>query len=86
MLTFRVCPPALFVVGTEDMLLEDSERMDARWQEASGNSELLLAPESPHAFNHMGTAVASKIENYVDAWMLEQLGEESAYADACQTV
>lgn len=76
-------PPALFVVGTKDMLLEDSERMEARWREASGNSELLLAPESPHAFNHMGTTVARKIEHYVDAWILEQLGEESAYADAC---
>lgn len=79
-------PPALFVVGTEDMLLEDSERMDARWQKASGNSELLLTPESPHAFNHMGTAVARKIEHYVDAWILEQLGEEAAHADAGQTL
>ena len=25
-------PPALFVVGAKDMLLEDSERMAVRWQ------------------------------------------------------
>jgi len=28
-------PPALFVVGTRDMLLEDSERMAARWRDAT---------------------------------------------------
>ncbi len=80
-------PPALFVVGTKDMLLEDNERMEARWREASGNSELLIAPESPHAFNRMGTAIATKVERYVDAWILERLGAvaEPAHADACQT-
>ena len=67
-------PRALFVVGTKDMLLEDSERMEARWRAASGNSELLIVPESPHAFNRMGTAVAKKVERYVDAWIVEQLG------------
>lgn len=66
-------PPALFVVGTRDMLLEDNERMAARWQGASDNAELLIAPESPHAFNRMGTAVAKKVEPYVDAWILDRL-------------
>lgn len=67
-------PPALFVVGTKDMLLEDSERMETRWREANDNSELLIAPESPHAFNRMGTTVATKIQHYVDTWILERLG------------
>lgn len=67
-------PPALFVVGTKDMLLEDSERMEARWRNANGNSEILVAPESPHAFNRMGTAVAKKVQRYVDAWIMERLG------------
>lgn len=68
-------PPALFVVGTKDMLLEDNERMAARWREASGDSELLIAPESPHAFNRMGTAVAGKVARYVDAWTLQRFGQ-----------
>lgn len=70
-------PAALFVVGTLDMLLEDSERMEARWREANGNSELLIAPESPHAFNRMGTAVATKIQSYVDDWIMERLGDST---------
>lgn len=68
------------------MLLEDNQRMEARWRAASGNSELLIAPESPHAFNRMGTAVARKVERYVDAWILDRLGApEPAYADGCET-
>ena len=47
-------PPALFVVGGRDMLLEDNERMEARWWAANGNSILLVAPESPHAFDRFG--------------------------------
>lgn len=77
-------PPALFVVGTKDMLLEDSERMEARWQDANGNSKLLVAPESPHAFNRMNTAVARKIGQYVEAWMLERFDHapREAYCDS----
>ena len=66
-------PPALFVVGTKDMLLEDNERMAARWRDASGDAEMLIAPESPHAFNRMGTAVATKVQHYVEQWIVAQL-------------
>lgn len=68
-------PPALFVVGTKDMLLEDSRRMEGRWRDANDNSELLIAPESPHAFNRMNTAVARKVEHYVEAWMLKRFDD-----------
>lgn len=75
-------PPALFLVGTRDMLLEDSERMEARWRKANGNSELVVAPESPHAFNRMSTAVARKIAQYVEAWMLVRLDHTPIEAKA----
>lgn len=66
-------PPALFVVGAEDILLEDSERMEARWRAANGNSEMLVAPESPHAFTRMRTAISRKVEAFVDDWITERL-------------
>ena len=66
-------PPALFVVGAKDMLLEDNQRMAARWREATGDAELLVAPESPHAFNHMGTGVARKVAHYVEGWIVKRL-------------
>lgn len=75
-------PPALFVVGTKDMLLEDNERMAARWLDASGNAELLIAPESPHAFNRMGTAIAAKVQRYVEDWIVARLADGVTTAPA----
>jgi acetyl esterase/lipase len=62
----RSLPPALFIVGAEDMLLEDNERMEARWQAANGNATLLVAPDTPRAFDRFATAIARKVEAFVD--------------------
>lgn len=66
-------PPALLVVGTKDILLEDNQRMAARWQAANGNAHLLVVPESPHAFMLMSTAIARKVETFVDSWIRDRL-------------
>ena len=41
-------PPALFSVGTNDHLLDDTLFMAARWEAAGNRSELLVYPETPH--------------------------------------
>ena len=69
----RSLPPALFIVGAEDMLLEDNERMEARWRAANGNAALLVAPDTPHAFDRFGTAIARKIDAFVDEWIIGRL-------------
>lgn len=69
----RSLPPALFVVGAEDMLLEDNREMEVRWRAANGNSQLLVAPESPHAFVRFKTPIAVKTEAFVNAWITRQL-------------
>lgn len=66
-------PRALFVVGADDMLLDDSRRMAARWTAASGNAEVIEAPDSPHAFTKFDTAVARKTTAAVDAWIVDRL-------------
>lgn len=66
-------PPALFVVGTRDMLLDDSRRMARKWHEANANAEILIAPESPHAFDRFTTAIARKVQAYTDGWILKWL-------------
>jgi hypothetical protein len=48
------------------MLLEDNERMEARWQAANGNATLLVAPDTPRAFDRFATAIARKVEAFVD--------------------
>jgi acetyl esterase len=43
-------PPALFTVGDQDPLLDDSLFMAARWQAAGNEAELRVWPESIHGF------------------------------------
>ena len=41
-------PPALFTVGADDHLVDDTLFMAARWQLAGNDAELLVYPEGPH--------------------------------------
>jgi acetyl esterase len=50
-------PPAIFTVGTQDALLDDSLFMEARWR-AAGSSELRVWPEAPHGFVSLPMTVA----------------------------
>ncbi len=45
-------PPALFVVGTDDPLLDDTLFMAARWEAAGGDVTLLVEPGAQHAFDY----------------------------------
>jgi acetyl esterase len=47
----RDMPPALFSVGTQDPLLDDTLFMEARWRAAGGRTELAILPEAVHAYN-----------------------------------
>ena len=44
----RGLPPALFCVGSNDHLLDDTLFMAARWGVAGNKSELLVYPDTPH--------------------------------------
>jgi acetyl esterase len=43
-------PPASFIVGTLDPLLDDSLFMAARWRSAGNEAELIVYPECVHGF------------------------------------
>jgi acetyl esterase len=51
-------PPAIFTIGTQDALLDDSLFMQARWRAAGASAELRVWPEAPHGFVSLPMAVA----------------------------
>lgn len=54
----RGMPPALFTVGTQDALLDDTLFMEARWRHAGSATELRVWAEAPHGFLSLPMAVA----------------------------
>ena len=62
----RDMPPALFTVGTQDPLLDDSLFMHARWRAAGARAELRTWPEAIHGFNAFPLRVtaAARAEQY----------------------
>ncbi|MEZ5841275.1 MAG: alpha/beta hydrolase [Hyphomicrobiales bacterium] len=64
-------PPALFVVGTNDPLLDDSMFMSMRWGAAGADARLSLWPGGCHVFqafpSTMTDASLDEIEGYLSA-------------------
>jgi acetyl esterase len=67
-------PPAMFVVGALDPLLDDSLFMAARWQAAGGQATLEVWPVGAHTFMNMGTPLADAALAHTTAWISELLG------------
>jgi len=68
----RDLPPALLVVGSLDILLEDNLAMAARLAAAGGDIELRVYPESPHGFTLHATAMASVATRDIDSWLADR--------------
>jgi acetyl esterase/lipase len=66
-------PPALFIAGALDPIVDDSRAMHDRWMHGAGNSRLLLVPEAPHGFERLPTALAAKTKAFACRWMSEML-------------
>ncbi len=73
-------PPALFLVGEIDPLIDDSRLMAERWKAMSGNARLLLLPLSPHAFNRLPTPTAARTNTWVRNWLDRRLAVSAAKA------
>lgn len=65
-------PPALFIVGMRDPLLDDSLFMHARWLAAGNESQIWLAPGGVHAFNTYPTAIAMQANEAVTRYLHRQ--------------
>ena len=55
----RDMPPAMFTIGTEDALLDDTLFMEARWRLAGAPTELRIWQEAPHGFLNLPMSVSN---------------------------
>jgi acetyl esterase/lipase len=62
-------PPALFTIGTEDALLDDSLFMYSRYVAAGNQAELAIYPGGAHGFNAYPLAIASQANARMDAFL-----------------
>ena len=53
-------PPARFVVGTQDPLLDDTLFMAARWRAAGNAAELEVVDEAVHGFTQFPLTIAER--------------------------
>jgi acetyl esterase/lipase len=65
-------PPALFTVGTEDPLFEDSAFMYVRWIAARNEGWLDVHPGGSHGFNFFPTELGRKARRRVNDFVSER--------------
>lgn len=68
----RGLPPALLVVGSLDIVLEDTLVMAARLSAAGGDVDLRVYPESPHGFTAFPTAMARAAVDDIQSWLADR--------------
>jgi acetyl esterase/lipase len=62
-------PPAIFTVGTDDHLLDDSLFMATRWAAHGNATELAVFPDCCHGFSMFPTSLAKRARERVDAFL-----------------
>ncbi len=67
-------PPAIFTVGTQDALLDDTLFMEARWRAAGRATELRIWPEAPHGFISLPMSVAGVAQSAEHDFLRRMLG------------
>jgi acetyl esterase/lipase len=67
-------PPAIFTIGTQDPLLDDTLFMEARWRAAGHATELRVWPEAPHGFLSLPMSVTDVALAAEHEWLRRTLG------------
>lgn len=71
----RLCP-ALFSVGTQDALLDDTLFMHARWVAAGNEAELAIYPGGAHGFTLFPNRLANDAAAAVEAFLRKVVGQQ----------
>ena len=75
-------PPALFIVGTEDPLLDDSVLMAQAWGLAGNATTLALHPHGPHGVNVQPTAIGKLARDQILAFLNSAIPPHCAPSEA----
>ncbi len=67
-------PPALFSVGTDDALLDDSLFMHARWVAAGNKAELAIYPGGAHGFIAFPGELAACATAHIERFLAQAAG------------
>jgi acetyl esterase/lipase len=66
-------PPALFLCGTEDALLDDTLLMSMKWMIAGGEAVVKIYPGAPHGFTTFPSKAAEEAAEVTTQFMQEKL-------------
>ncbi|KAI0530325.1 acetyl esterase [Xylaria digitata] len=67
-------PPALFICGTNDPLLDDTLFMSVKWQAAGSEAIVKISPGAPHVFNVPSLDIGKESFAYEAEFLLDKLG------------
>tara|TARA_B110000971_G_scaffold152806_1_gene156012 strand:- start:1192 stop:2151 length:960 start_codon:yes stop_codon:yes gene_type:complete len=70
---FKDMPPAIFTVGTNDLLLDHSISMYSRWQVHGNNAEIILVPGADHAFIAFPCKSSSAVWDELNKFIAKQI-------------
>ena len=62
-------PPALFTVGTRDLLLDDSLFMYGRWLSYGSKANIIIVTGADHAFNAFSSATTKSVEDKISEFI-----------------
>ena len=62
-------PPALFTVGTRDLLLDDSLFMYGRWLSYGSKANIIIVTDADHAFNAFTSATTKSVEDKISEFI-----------------
>ncbi|WP_171164263.1 alpha/beta hydrolase fold domain-containing protein [Streptomyces sp. I05A-00742] len=68
-------PPTLLIVGSEDVVLEDSLALAGRLSAAGNDVDIRVYPESPHGFTGHPTAMARTALGDINSWLRERIAQ-----------
>lgn len=71
-------PPALFSVGTRDLLLDDTLFMAARWLAAGNRAELDVQADGCHVYQTFSSEAGRRSEARMASFLLRHLGDASS--------